>query len=101
MASYSKKFVTSFFHDLVGTRSLSVVKLFETPLHEVKIILGDETNFNTYTALIINPYTMEEELIMYPVIPHSGGLPLPIGLEVVVVHTSPPPARYHTVINIE
>ena len=96
MASFSKKFVTSFFRDSVNTQSrpagaaslvrpLSIVRLFESPLKEVNIIPGDEPNFNNYTVININPYTLEEQLIMYPV---------------VVVHSSPAGCPY-TVIDVE
>jgi hypothetical protein len=40
------------------------VKLFE-PLKEVKVV---EPNFDTYTVINIDPYTLEEQLIMYPMI---------------------------------
>jgi hypothetical protein len=64
MSSYSKKFVSNFLRDSVNVRSLSVVKLFE-PLKEVKVV---EPNFDTYTAINIDPYTLEEQLIMYPMV---------------------------------
>ncbi len=43
---------------------MSIVKLFE-PLREVKVV---EPNFDTYTVINMNPYTLEEQLIMYPVV---------------------------------
>jgi hypothetical protein len=43
---------------------MSIVKLFE-PLKEVKVV---EPNFDTYTVIKINPYTLEEEVILYPVV---------------------------------
>lgn len=82
MSSYSKKFVTSFLRDSINTRSLSVVKLFE-PLKEVKVH-QTEANFNSYTVINIDPYTLEEQLIMYPM---------------VVVHSSP--GCPYTVIDVE
>jgi hypothetical protein len=82
MASFSKKFVSTFLRDSVNTRSISLVRLFETPLNEVKVV---EPNFDTYTAININPYTLEEQLIMYPV---------------VIVHSAPIGCPY-TVIDIE
>jgi hypothetical protein len=82
MSSYSKKFVSSFLRDSVNARSLSIVRLFESPLKEVKII---EPNFDSYTVINIDPYTLEEQLIMYPM---------------VVVHQSPSGCPY-TVIDIE
>lgn len=83
MASFSKKFVTTFLSDTVNVRPFSLVRLFEvTPLKEVKVV---EPNFDTYTVVNINPYTLEEQLIMYPV---------------VVVHQSPSGCPY-TVIDIE
>jgi hypothetical protein len=80
MSSFSKKFVTSFLRDSVNTRPLSIVRLFE-PLREVKVV---EPNFDTYTAISIDPYTMEEQLILYPV---------------VVIHSSP--GCPYTVIDVE
>ena len=65
MASFSKKFVTTFLRDSVNTRPMSVVRLFESPLSEVKVV---EPNFDTYTVITINPYTLEEQLIMYPTV---------------------------------
>jgi hypothetical protein len=82
MASFSKKFVTSFLRDSVNTRPLSIIRLFENPLQEVKVV---EPNFDTYTAININPYTLEEQLIMYPV---------------VVVHSASTGCPY-TVIDVE
>jgi hypothetical protein len=72
MASFSKKFVSSFLRDSVNTRAMSIVRLFESPLQEVKVV---EPNFDSYTAIRIDPYTLEEQLIMYPM--------------VVVVHNQP------------
>jgi hypothetical protein len=81
MSSYSKKFVTSFLRDSVNARPLSIVRLFE-PLREVKVV---EPNFDTYTTININPYTLEEQLMMYPV---------------VVIHSVPSGCPY-TVIDVE
>jgi hypothetical protein len=86
MSSYSKKFVTSFLRDTINVRPFSLVRLFETtPLQEVKVHPVGEPNFETYTVVTINPYTLEEQLIMYPV---------------VVVHQSASGCPY-TVIDIE
>ena len=52
------------------------------PLREVKVV---EPNFDTYTVVNINPYTLEEQLMMYPV---------------VVVHSVPSGCPY-TVIDVE
>ena len=92
MASFSKKFVSNFLRDSVNARPMSIVRLFETPLSEVKVV---EPNFpegeawlspyDTYTVININPYTLEEQLIMYPV---------------VVVHSVPSGCPY-TVIDVE
>lgn len=82
MASFSKKFVSSFLRDSVNARPMSIVRLFEAPLTEVKVV---EPNFDTYTVVNINPYTLEEQLIMYPV---------------VVVHSVPSGCPY-TVIDVE
>ncbi len=84
MSSYSKKFVSSFLRDSVNARPMSIVRLFE-PLREVKVHPQGETNFNSYTAISINPYTLEEQLILYPV---------------VVVHSAPTGCPY-TVIDVE
>lgn len=68
MSSYSKKFVTSFLRDTVGARQMSIVKLFDTyALQEVKV---HEPNFDTYTAINIEPYsyTLEEQLVLYPTV---------------------------------
>jgi hypothetical protein len=85
MSSFSKKFVTSFLRDNVNARPFSIVRLFESPLKEVKVIPGGELNFNNYTVINIDPYTLEEQLIMYPM---------------VVVHQAPSGCPY-TVIDIE
>ncbi len=82
-SGFAKKFVSSFLRDSVNTqsspagaaslvRAMSIVRLFESPLQEVKVI---EPNFDSYTAIRIDPYTLEEQLIMYPM--------------VVVVHNQP------------
>lgn len=64
MSSYSKKFVSSFLRDSINSRQMSIIKLFE-PLREVKVV---EPNFDTYTVINMNPYTLEEQLIMYPIV---------------------------------
>lgn len=80
--SYSKKYISTFIREAINARPNTVVKYFETaPLQEVKV---HEPNFNTYTAIQINPYTLEEQLIMYPT---------------VVVHDMPRPA--YVIIDIE
>ncbi len=70
MSAYSKKFVTSFLRDSVNVRPLSLVRLFETPLQEVKVVPAAEPNFDTHTAVNINPYTytLEEQLVLYPTV---------------------------------
>jgi hypothetical protein len=74
MASFSKKFVSSFLRDSVNVRSISLVRLFESPLNEVKVV---EPNFESNTVVNMNPYTLEEQLIMYPVVMvhHTPGCP--------------------------
>lgn len=72
---FSKSFTSNFLRSAMSARP-SVVKLFDTttPLTEVTV---HEPNMSTYTAISINPYTLEEQLIMYPV---------------VIVHDMPKPA---------
>lgn len=82
MSSYSKKFVTSMMRDAISARPLSMVRLFETPLQEVKI---HEPNFDTYTAITINPYnyTVEEQLMLYPtVVVHKWPLPQNVVIDI-------------------
>jgi hypothetical protein len=80
---FSKSFTTNFLRSAVSSRP-SVVKMFDntTPLLEVNV---HEPNISTYTAININPYTLEEQLIMYPV---------------VIVHDMPRPAAA-VIIDIE
>lgn len=115
MASFSKKFVTSFLRDSVNVLPLSIVRLFpmgetlmaeglkpspyDNSLQEVKVV-GEVSPYNTYTAINISSYTLEEQLIMYPDVSLSGSLSQSEGLEVVVVHSAPTRCPY-TVINIE
>ena len=96
MSSYSKKFVASFIRDYIGPYSQpkSIVKLFDTSLQEVKV--QAMSPYDTYTTISINPYTLEERLNTYPVVPLSG-----YGLEAVVVHSSPPHRYPYVVINVE
>ncbi len=78
---FSKKFVSSFLRDSVSARPMSVVRLFETPLHEVKV---HEPNFETYSVININPYTLEEQLILYPVVVvhQTPGYPAPVVIDI-------------------
>ena len=96
MSSYSKKFVASFIRDYIGPYSQpkSIVKLFDTSLQEVKV--QAMSPYDTYTTISINPYTLEERLNTYPVVPLSG-----YGLEAVVVYSSPPLRCPYVVINVE
>jgi hypothetical protein len=60
-----------------------MVRLFDYPLNEAKVV---EPNFDTHTAININPYTytLEEQLVLYPT---------------VIVHTWAPPKN--VVIDVE
>ena len=77
---FSKKFVSSFLRDSVSARPMSVVRLFD-PLREVKI---HEPNFETYSVISINPYTLEEQLILYPVVVvhQTPGHPAPVVIDI-------------------
>lgn len=63
---FSKKFFSSFMKDSlsVQTRSLSIIRLFETPLQEVKVV----SDYEKYTVINIDSYTLEEQVILYPVV---------------------------------
>lgn len=78
---FSKKFVTSFLRDAVNARPVSIVRLFETPLSEVKV---HEPNFETYSVININPYTLEEQLMLYPivVVHKTPGYPAPTVIDI-------------------
>ena len=86
---FSKKFVSSFLRDSVSARPMSVVRLFD-PLREVKV---HEPNFETYTVVNINPYTLEEQLMLYPVVAPLNNMPLSV-----VVHNPP---RGYIAIDVE
>jgi hypothetical protein len=77
---FSKKFVSSFLRDSVTARPMSVVHLFD-PLREVKV---HEPNFETYSVININPYTLEEQLILYPVVVvhQTPGYPAPVVIDI-------------------
>jgi len=81
---FSKKFVTSFLRDAVSARPVSVVRLFETPLQEVKVHPAGEPNMETYTVVNINPYTLEEQLMLYPVVVvhKTPGYPAPTVIDI-------------------
>jgi hypothetical protein len=80
---FSKKFVSSFLRDSISARPMSVVRLFE-PLREVKVLPAGEPNFETYTVVNINPYTLEEQLILYPivVVHQTAGYPAPVVIDI-------------------
>lgn len=59
-------------NDTMGKPVNLVRLLSNAPLHEVKVVA--EPNFNTYTVVNINPYTLEEQLIMYPVVVVHGSV---------------------------
>jgi hypothetical protein len=81
---FSKRFVSSFLRDAVSARPVSVVRLFETPLSEVKVLPAGEPNFETYTVISINPYTLEEQLMLYPVVVvhQTPGYPAPTVIDI-------------------
>ena len=102
--SFSKKFVTSVIRDSVYAYPVSIVKLFE-PLKEVKVHhlpypKGEAqlSPYETYTAVNINPYTLEEQLMMYPVVAPLNNMPICAPLSAVVIHNPP---RGHLVIDVE
>jgi hypothetical protein len=80
---FSKKFVSSFLRDSVTARPMSVVHLFD-PLREVKVLPAGEPNFETYSVININPYTLEEQLILYPVVVvhQTPGYPAPVVIDI-------------------
>jgi hypothetical protein len=63
MASFSKKLLTGFLCDSINIRPINIIRLFETPLQEVKVV---KPNYDTPTIININSYTIEEQLVMYP-----------------------------------
>ncbi len=79
---FSKRFFSGFMKDSlsVQSRSMSIVRLFETPLQEVKVV----SDYEKYTVINIDSYSLEEQVIIYPV---------------VLVHT--PVECPHTVIDVE
>lgn len=88
--SFSKKFVSSVFRDSMSARPLSVVRLFD-PLREVKV--HELIPYETYTAINMNPYTLEEQLMMYPLVAPLNNMPLSVS-----VHQLP---RSHIIIDVE
>ncbi len=88
--SFSKKFVSSFLRDSVAVRPVSLVRLFETPI-DVKV--HQAPPYETYTAININPYTLEEQLMLYPVVAPLNNMPLSV-----VVHNPP---RGYVAIDVE
>jgi hypothetical protein len=79
---FSKKFVTSFLRDAVNARPVSLVRLFETPLTEVKV--HEMSPYETYSVININPYTLEEQLMLYPivVVHKTPGYPAPTVIDI-------------------
>ncbi len=67
---FSKKFTTALLRDAITapaamtgvTHASNVVRLYE-PLKEVKV---HQPHPHSYTVVKINPYTLEEEVILYP-----------------------------------
>jgi len=81
-------------------RPVSLARLFEGPI-EVKV--QQVAPYETYTAININPYpkgealvspyTLEEQLMMYPIVAPLNNMPLSV-----VVHNPP---RGYVVIDVE
>jgi hypothetical protein len=88
--SFSKKFVSSFLRDSVAVRPVSLVRLFETPI-DVKV--HQAAPYETYTAININPSTLEEQLMLYPIVAPLNNMPLSV-----VVHR---PQSNHILIDVE
>lgn len=61
---FSKRFFSGFMKDSlsVQSRSLSIIRLFETPLQEVKVV----SDYEKYTIINIDSYSLEEQVIIYP-----------------------------------
>ncbi len=67
---FSKKFTTAFLRDAITapaamtgvSHASNVVRMYE-PLKEVKV---HQPQPYSYTVININPYTLEEELVLYP-----------------------------------
>jgi hypothetical protein len=69
---FSKKFATAFLRDAVAApatmtgvvHTANVVKLYQPPpLTEVRV---HSTAPYSYTVVNVNPYTLEEQLVLYP-----------------------------------
>lgn len=92
--SFSKKFVSSFLRDSMAARPISLVRLFESPASErIDVKVHQMAPYETYTAISINPYTLEEQLMLYPVVAPLNNMPLSV-----VVHQ---PERNHILIDVE
>ena len=67
---FSKKFTSAFLRDAISApatmtgvaHASNVVRLYE-PLKEVKV---HQSTPYSYTVVNINPYTLEEQLVLYP-----------------------------------
>ena len=106
--SFSKKFVSSFLRDSMAARPVSIVRLFESPASERIDVKVHHLPYETYTAINVNPYTLEEQLMLYPVVCLSGSQPLSRGQEVVAPLNNMPlsvvvhqPQRNHIIIDVE
>jgi hypothetical protein len=93
--SFSKKFVSSFLRDSVSARPVSIVRLFESPVPQERVdVKVHHLPYETYTAINMNPYTLEEQLMMYPVVAPLNNMPL----SAVVIHN---PSRGYVAIDVE
>jgi disulfide oxidoreductase YuzD len=59
MTSYSKKFISTFLRDSIHMRYM---------IHPLKVTEIQMKPYDTQTAITINPYTIEEEVLIYPVV---------------------------------
>lgn len=91
--SFSKKFVSSFLRDSMAARPVSIVRLFESPASERIDVKVHHLPYETYTAINVNPYTLEEQLMLYPVVAPLNNMPLSV-----VVHQ---PQSNHLIIDVE
>jgi hypothetical protein len=70
--AFGKKFVTTFLRDIITTpatmtgvaHASNVVQLYH-PLTEVRV---HNPAPSSYTVVNINPYTLEEQLVLYPTV---------------------------------
>lgn len=82
---FSKKFTTAILREAITPSSQAIVKMWQAVQQPLEVkIYSTPPSYETYTVVNINPYTLEEQLILYPavIVHETPGYPQPVVINI-------------------